>query len=760
MRVRGLIVGVLVVFGVFLAGVVPAVGKNYGDVCGFAGPAAFCTGAGFSSPIGVAVDNSSNPSTKGEVYVADFGNGRVVRFDATGKELGLVAPSGGAVGFVNPMWDAVDPSNGDLYVSDYSAGTVSKFNPAGVLVAGFGTGGQITGLAFPAGVGVDPVDGRLFVTQRGNPVIAEYDSSGKALGSFPTATVSTPDSIVVDGEGNVFEVDERAKLVEYPASNRAKPVVLDTSAPFAVAIDPTTKHLYVDQNSGSGQEIAVYEPNGTFVSSFGLNDFSGAGSAGIAVNSTTNTLYASDIGSNLGLIFEEGEAPETPVTGAAGEGATKGTSMLMHGTLNPGGATGPMEYQFNYNTGVSCAGGASVPVPQAKVAEAKELPVQAQATGLSPRTKYKFCLVAISPFGRGTGAEQSYTTGPGTPVIEGQSSSELTVSSVKLSAVINPSGANTTCTVKYGPEESYGSEAPCPGGLGEGLSGQPTSIVLSGLRPDQTYHYRFFAKNEVGEGEGTDQTFKTLIAPPLITQPPTVSGVGRASVLLSGMVNPQNTVVFYHFIYGATSQYGSSTFVTEGGSGVVAELVSQQLEGLTPGTTYHYALVVSNPAGGETSVDGTFTTSQATPPLAITGAASGVTATNGTVSGSVQPNSLPTTYAFQIGTDTSYGGELPGIAGSGSETVGVSATFSNLQPATTYHYRLAATNQDGTSYGQDETFTTPGFSTALIAPVPPLQIGIPSVVSFPTETGPVSKPKSKKVKKHKRSKKKSKRKKK
>jgi hypothetical protein len=32
-----------------------------------------------------------------------------------------------------------------------------------------------------------------------------------------------------------------------------------------------------------------------------------------------------------------------------------------------------------------------------------------------------------------------------------------------------------------------------------------------------------------------------------------------------------------------------------------------------------------------------------------------------------------------------------------------------LQPGTTYHYRVVATNVDGTTYGEDQTFTTPGY---------------------------------------------------
>jgi hypothetical protein len=738
MRARALLLGLLgglfvLVSGAGQAGAATAV---YGDVCGSLGSPAFCTAGEFSVPIGVAVDNSANPSSEGDVYVADLGNRRVVRFDAAGKELSVIQPPGG---FTNPIWDAVDPSNGDLYVSDYEGGVVDKFNPAGELVAGFGTGGQLTGFSFTAGVAVDPSNGNLFVAQRGAPVIDEFDSSGSLLGSFSAPVESNADSIAVDSEGNVYAVDEKLKLVKYPAGNRAEPTVLDSNAPFAVAVDPSTNDVYVERNTGLGPEIVVYDSAGTLLSSsFGLGDFSGAGSAGLAVNATAHAVYATDIENNHGLIFEEGEPPEAPATEAAGE--VRGNSAMLHGTLNPGGAGGALEYHFDYNAGATCTGGSSVPVPAAKVAEAKTLAVEAQATGLLPRTEYTFCLVAANPFGSVSGSEVSLTTVAGKPVVEAESSPGQTTSGAQVTAQINPSGAATTCKVQYGTEVSYGSEMPCPEGLGEGLSGQPASVTLTGLQPNKTYHYRFLAANVAGEGEGegTDQTFKTLMVAPVTDQAPTASSIGRVSVHLSGTVNPENVLVFYHFIYGTTAKYGSSTPVTEGGTGLGDEQVSQQLEGLAPGTTYHYALVIANPAGGETSADRTFTTSPPTPPAAVTGTASSTAPTSATLSGTVDPNSLPTTYTFEIGTDTSYGGELSGVAGSDSESA-ATATFNNLQPATIYHYRLLAINQDGTSYGQDMTFTTPGFPSSLTVPVSPLLIPIPSI-AFPTETGATKEP--------------------
>ncbi len=96
-------------------------------------------------------------------------------------------------------------------------------------------------------------------------------------------------------------------------------------------------------------------------------------------------------------------------------------------------------------------------------------------------------------------------------------------------------------------------------------------------------------------------------------------------------------------------------------------------------------------------------------PTTKTGAPSGVSATEGTVRGSINPNALETTYQFEYGPTTSYGSKAPASPKSlGPESVGVpvSQALSGLSSSSVYHYRLAATNSQGTTYGRDRTFAT------------------------------------------------------
>lgn len=90
-------------------------------------------------------------------------------------------------------------------------------------------------------------------------------------------------------------------------------------------------------------------------------------------------------------------------------------------------------------------------------------------------------------------------------------------------------------------------------------------------------------------------------------------------------------------------------------------------------------------------------------------AASNVQTTTATLSATVNPEGLATTYRFEYGTSIAYGQSAPmppAGAGSGTSPVAASVGLTSLQGGTTYHYRLAATNANGTVFGADRTFTT------------------------------------------------------
>ena len=77
--------------------------------------------------------------------------------------------------------------------------------------------------------------------------------------------------------------------------------------------------------------------------------------------------------------------------------------------------------------------------------------------------------------------------------------------------------------------------------------------------------------------------------------------------------------------------------------------------------------------------------------------------------GTVDPEGLTTTYRFQYSTQADFSSAIatpPSAAGSGTDPRPARAAISGLEPDTTYHYRLLATNDSGTTTGSPASFTT------------------------------------------------------
>ena len=208
-------------------------------------------------------------------------------------------------------------------------------------------------------------------------------------------------------------------------------------------------------------------------------------------------------------------------------------------------------------------------------------------------------------------------------------------------------------------------------------------------------------------------------APPPCSVAPTVhtsaaTEVTATGATLSGTVNPNGCDTTYDFEYGGTTAYGATTTGATGGAGTSAQTLSATLTGLSPQTTYHVRIVATNAAGPADGNDVSFTTPAScapgtgTLPTVVTSAATGVTATDATLHGTVDPQSCATNAYFVYGQTTAYGAKTATVsAGSGTAAKSISAAISGLAPHTTYHARLIATSAVGTTEGPDVTFTTP-----------------------------------------------------
>jgi hypothetical protein len=184
---------------------------------------------------------------------------------------------------------------------------------------------------------------------------------------------------------------------------------------------------------------------------------------------------------------------------------------------------------------------------------------------------------------------------------------------------------------------------------------------------------------------------------------------------LNGSANAGGlTVTDCHFEYGLDTSYGQTAPCVPAAASIPADTaehaVTAAISGLAAHRTYHVRLVVANANGSIAGEDQTFVTLAS----ATTDAASGATLSGARLHGTVRPGSLAVDDChFDYGVDTSYGQSAPCVPAAASipaddDPHAVAADVTGLASNTTYHFRLAVTNANGSDAGDDQTVTTLG----------------------------------------------------
>jgi hypothetical protein len=727
------------------------------------------TGSGpgqLSKPAGVAVNDTSK-----EVYVYDSGNLRVERFDATGTQFegqfnGTGSPTGQFAPPASVSEDAAhgtlfnlavdnaptSPSKGDIYVVDPGHNVIDKFTATGTYLS------QLTGFKLPIfGVAVDS-SGDVWVAEEGRP-------GGKfgegPVQHFDNATVNnhvtelTPiglrsPGIALDTAENLYLLQSGQNVSEFNKEGGFVETLTGCGCGTALAVDSSSNDLFVDE----GKSISRFPPGIEFGQPPTETLTGISGSDGVAVNSATHAVYASGLAANSVAVFSFGLLPDV-TTGSASE-VTRTTAKL-EGEVNPDGQE-VTSCQFEY--GPTAAYGKTVPCSALPGSGTEPVAVSAEATGLTAGATNHFRLVAGYATGRHAGSDAELTTLPAVENVETESAVAVTAHTATLQGSFEPNGLDT----------HYQFEVRVIGGAtfftalqdaGSASEVVHVSSEVTGLPPNTFVLFRLIAENSLGRTIGNFGFLKTPIIAPVILGAPSATFIAAQSADLGASLNPEHTTTHYHFEYGACPTLAGCAGIhstPEETSGVFGEIgASSEISGLTPATTYSYRLVAVNEfeAEGETQhettlgPEATFTTPAARVPSVQTGASAVLGTTSAQVSGSVEPNGVPTSYSFELGiyngAVTQYGVVAGGSAGSTEGAVPVSASINGLQPGTTYAYRLSIssgyiTNETHSLTGATGLFTTPGLAAALSVPPVLAQLPIPSI-AFPKEAAKVVTPK-------------------
>ena len=202
--------------------------------------------------------------------------------------------------------------------------------------------------------------------------------------------------------------------------------------------------------------------------------------------------------------------------------------------------------------------------------------------------------------------------------------------------------------------------------------------------------------------------------PIVTTGPPT--NVTESSVTLTAHIDPagRGDITSCHFEYGFDTTYGTSipcepdpASNPPGSNFKGTTDVTATIQGLSPGTKDHYRVVVSNAVGAHSNgLDQEFITTQS--PTIDGLLSANLTRTTADLNAEVNPNGLETTYHFEYGSSSpTYGQSAPvpdGSISASNTDQPISVHLENLIPHVVYHYRLIATNADGTTTSGDQAF--------------------------------------------------------
>lgn len=109
--------------------------------------------------------------------------------------------------------------------------------------------------------------------------------------------------------------------------------------------------------------------------------------------------------------------------------------------------------------------------------------------------------------------------------------------------------------------------------------------------------------------EGFSQGGKeTKVAVLAFVETHAATSVEPTKATLNGTVEPKGLATKYHFEYGTTTSYGSSTSEASAGEGTSPVPVSAKISGLTAGVTYHFRVLATNSLGTNYGEDMSFTT--------------------------------------------------------------------------------------------------------------------------------------------------------
>jgi DNA-binding beta-propeller fold protein YncE len=579
------------------------------------------TGPGFSGPLtGIASDPSAD-----QLYLADAG-ASIRHYDAACEpSFGLCTPtdSFGPPELGETTGLAIEESSGVLYAADAANHRVDVFSPTPFL--------PDPSISSPAASSTPTsvtLDGDVNPANAGQVSACHFQYlSDAALKADETNEVQT---LTLSGAtGGEFTLSFEGQSTGATGSGE-----LISGFPQEFESVTTTAGSFVPGEAISGEGI----PPGTviaftFANYIGIsNPATSVGRVALRANLTYDPT-AETLGNALAALPTIGSG-NVEVSGPEGgpyaiefKGSLARTDLPQLGTnssaLTPPSATASVETTTEGGDGWAKATAAPClneaneevdthPIPNS----AASASVHAGLASLSTETTYHYRLLAANA--NGSVLSRAHTFTPHAVIGLGtESPTDVSGEAATLNASLLGDGSHTQYFFEWGTTEAYGhTSAEEDAGSPSGPNPTHLSATLTGLSPLTLYHYRIVAENGSHEkSDGEDQSFTTPPLAPLV-RAEAATEVRSETTLIRAQVNPGAGDTVYHVEYGSEDCAGEPstpctiTPMLEGhaGDGTAFVDASVPLQGLKPGTTYHYRIIAENGSDTGRGPDRTFTT--------------------------------------------------------------------------------------------------------------------------------------------------------
>jgi len=223
------------------------------------------------APTGLTVDQDGN------LYVIDALNHRVQKYDSAGELLFQWGSQGAGDGEFNfaqeempdtPLGDLALDVEGNVYVVDYGNHRVQKFDKNGQFLTKWGTQGSAEGQFDGPGFIATNGQGEVFVSELGNSRVQKFDANGAFLARLQDLKIkgqsAVPAGIAIDSRDNVYVVIQRTNhILTYSSSDNfikkidiAQDIDVDPIyQPAGIALDEQNDLYVADYHGGTVRRL-------------------------------------------------------------------------------------------------------------------------------------------------------------------------------------------------------------------------------------------------------------------------------------------------------------------------------------------------------------------------------------------------------------------------------------------------------------------------------------------------------------------------